>query len=302
MATTFFRVIKYGFLNFWRNGWLTTATIVIMALALLLFQGLILFDVLTTTALNSVQDKIDIAVYFKADTVEDDILNLKRSLDDLTEVKNVAYISKDKALEIFQERHKDDLVIEQALAELTDNPLLASLNIKAKDSNDYPIIAKYLSNQSLSTLVERVTFAQNQTAIERLNKIVDTANRIGLAFTFFIAFIAILVAFNTIRLAIYSNREEIGIMKLVGASNYFAKGPYLVSGILYGIVGAIVALLVSIPVINWISPVFLRIIPEVSLKSYFYTNFSTLLGYLLLAGIGLGIISSWVAIRRYLKV
>lgn len=302
MITTLFRIIRYGFLDFWRNGWLSTATVIIMALALLMFQGLILFDVMTTSAIESIRDKIDIAVYFKPETVEDDILKIQRSLRELSEVKEVSYISSDEALANFKDRHKDDPTINQALAELEDNPLLASLNIKAKDSNDYSTIAGYLENDDFAPAIERVTFAQNRTAIERLNKIIETVNKIGFAVTLFIAFVASLVVFNTIRLAIYSNRSEIGIMRLVGASNVFTKGPYIVSGILYGIIGGIFALVVAFPMVNFITPYFNIFVPEMSLQDYFLANFTSFFWYLLIAGILLGMVSSWVAIRRYLKV
>lgn len=302
MITTLFRIIRYGFLDFWRNGWLSTATVIIMALALLMFQGLILFDVMTSSAIDSIRDKIDIAVYFKPETVEDDILKIQRSLRELSEVKEVSYISSDEALANFKDRHKDDPTINQALTELEDNPLLASLNIKAKDSNDYSTIAGYLENDDFSPAIERVTFAQNRTAIERLNKIIETVNKIGFAVTIFIAFVASLVVFNTIRLAIYSNRSEIGIMRLVGASNIFTKGPYIVSGILYGVIGGVLALIVAFPMVNFITPYFAIFVPELSLQSYFTANFGHFFWYLLGGGVLLGMVSSWVAIRRYLKV
>ncbi len=302
MVTTFLRILKYGFQNFWRNGWLSTATVVVMALALLLFQGLILFDVVTTSAVASIQDKIDIAVYFKRNTAEDDILNIQRSLEQLPEVKTVEYISSERALEKFKETHKDDEIINQAISEVGENPILASLNIKAKDPNDYPMIDTYLKNDTFINHVEKVTYSKNRTAIELLNRIIDTVNKVGLAFTLFIAFTACLVAFNTIRLAIYSNREEIGIMRLVGASNIFTKGPYLVSGILYWIVGAVVAVVLAAPFVNFAAPYFLRLIPEMNLEAYFYSSLGTLFFYLLLFGVFLGIASSWVAIRRYLRI
>jgi cell division transport system permease protein len=295
-------MIKYGFQSFWRNSSLSIATIVVMVLALLLFNGLTMFDVLTKTATDSLRDKIDIAVYFKVAAPEDDILKIEKALEQLPEVKSVQYISRDKALEIFKENHKDDPTISQALQELSANPLRASVNIKANDTKDYPIIASYLENDNFKTIVEKITYAQNQKAIERLNKIIDTVNKVGLVLAIFIAIAACLVAFNTIRLAIYSNREEIAIMRLVGGSNTFIKGPYIVNGILYGVFGAILTMLIAAPAINFASPYFAAIIPEVNIEVYFYSNLLQLFGYLILAGCGLGIISSWIAIRRYLKV
>lgn len=302
MSTTLARILKYGFQLFYRHGWLTVATITVMVIALIMYQALILFGVVTDTATASLQDKIDIAAYFKTTALEDDIFNIEKSLKGLPEVKEVEYISREKALEIFKEAHKDDPNINQALAELDGNPLRASLNIRAHDTNDYPTIAAYLENEGFSSVVEKVTYSQNKVAIDRLNKLISTMQRIGFGITIFLAFAASLVAFNTIRLAIYSNREEIGIMRLVGAANTFIKGPYLVGGILYGLAGAFITTILAIPIINFSSPYLQVFIPEMNLAGYFYSNIITLFVYLLVFGAGLGIVSSWIAIRRYLKV
>jgi cell division transport system permease protein len=302
MATTFLRIIKYGFQSFWRNGWLSAATILIMVLALITMQGLILFDVITSTTADAIKDKIDIAVYFKRGSAEDDILTLKRSIEKLSQVKNVEYVSSADALEQFKAEHAGDATINQALAELSQNPLLASLSVKANDSNDYGAISAYLEKNAEAGLIEKVTYSQHKGAIDRLNNLVDTLNGAGLVVTLFLAFTASLVAFNTIRLAIYSNREEIGIMRLVGGSNTFIKGPYLVTGVLYGFFGALVAILFMAPIVNMIDPYVVGLVPEVHIEAYFYSSIFGLFFYLLLFGSALGVVSSWIATRRYLKV
>jgi len=306
MLTTLFRIVKYGLQSFWRNGWLSTATVIIMALALLMFQGLLLSNILMTAAVDSIQDKIDVAVYFKKDATETQMLAIRDKLEaDFTQVvKAVRYISKEEALEVFKSRHQEEAIINQALEELNDNPLLPSLSIKTNDPNDYPILEEFLSSSDNSAIIEKISSQTqaNRDAINRLNKIISTVNKLGLVFTLFIALVACLVAFNTIRLAIYSNREEIGIMKLVGASNIFAKGPYIVGGIMYGVIGAVVALILAAPLVNISSPVFKRLVPDMNLEVYFYGHLRELFFYLLIAGIGLGIASSWIAIRRYLKI
>lgn len=302
MATTFLRILKYGFQSFWRNGWLSAATILIMVLALMTMQGLILFDVVTNTTVEAIKNKIDIAVYFKRGAAEDDMLTLKRNLEKLPEVKDVEYVSSVEALEQFKAEHAGDETLSQALAELTQNPLLASLNIKANDSNDYARIAEYLEKSADPGLLEKVTYSQHKGAIDRLNRLVETLNRMGLATTLFLAFAASLVAFNTIRLAIYSNREEIGIMRLVGGSNTFIKGPYLVTGILYGFFGALASLVLMAPIAHVVDPYIVSLVPEVHLETYFYANVLSLFFYLVLFGTLLGVVSSWIATRRYLKV
>ncbi|MEE8131760.1 MAG: permease-like cell division protein FtsX [Candidatus Paceibacterota bacterium] len=302
MLTALFRIIKYGIQGFWRNGWLSTTTILIMILALIVFEGLIIFNVLTKTVLQTVQDKIDISVYFKLETSEDDILKTKKSLESLAEVKNVEYISRDKALSIFQERHQDDELISQALEELEENPLAASLNVKAYNPEEYVTIASYLENESLKNLISKVTYAQNAVVIDRLAKIIDTSEKGGLILTFLLAFVATVVTFNTIRLAIYSNREEIGIMRLVGASNSFIRGPYVVEGIIYGLIAALLSIFILAPIIYFATPYIEVFVSEINLWNYFTANLVILLSYQILFGVVLGIISSFVAVRKYLKI
>lgn len=302
MLVTLSRIIKYGFYNFWRNGWLAASTVSVMILALFVFEGLILFNVVTKTLLQSLQEKIDISVYFKSNVAEDDILAVKRTIEGLEEVRAVEYVSKEKALENFKSRHGEDAVISQTLNELDFNPLLASINIKAKEPDQYAAIAAYLDNDNLKNIIEKVSYAQNQLVIERLSRIIDTAEKTGVAVTFFLAIASILVTFNTIRLAIYSNSEQIGIMRLVGASNNFIRGPYVVEGVMYGIAAAILSFLIWWPIASGVSQRIAGFIPEVDLAGYVNSNFIILFTYQVLFGIVLGIISSIVAIRRYLKI
>ncbi len=302
MFTTFFRIIKYGFLGFWRNGWLSMATLSIIILALLVFEGLIIFKVLTEGALDSIQNKIDISVYFKMDAPEDEILKIKKSLESLAEVKSIEYVSRDEALELFKQRHADDPTITQSLEELEENPLLASLNIKAYDPKEYVTIADYLDKTDSKTFFEKVTYAQNAVVIERLNKIIDTAEKGGLILILVLALVAVLVTFNTIRLAIYSGREQIEIMRLVGASNSFIRGPYIVEGVIYGLLGAILSMILAAPIIYFVSPYIKIFIAEMDLWAYFNSHLLLILAYQLLFGIGVGVVSSIIAVRKYLRI
>ncbi|MEK7574206.1 MAG: permease-like cell division protein FtsX [Patescibacteria group bacterium] len=302
MFVAFSRIIKYGFQNFLRNGWLSTATIAVIFLALFVLQSLIIFNFVAKTAIATVQNKIDISVYFKSNTAEDEILKLEKSLEGLSEVKKTEYVSREQALTEFQARRKNDSIVIAAIQELGENPLLASLNIKAYNPKEYAAISTYLNNESLSSIIEKVSYAQNQIVIERLISIVDTAKRGGIILTLIITLIAVLVAFNTIRLAIYSNREAISIMRLVGASNNFIRGPYIVEGILYGILAGILSFAIITPLITYIAPHMASFVPEMNLQNYFATNFFRLLSYQLIFGIILSAVSSFVAVHRYLKV
>lgn len=303
MITTLVRIIKYGFLGFWRNGWLSTVTIIIMLLALLVFEGLIITNVITNTAISSLENKLDISIYFKSETPEDEILKIKKSLESLAETKSVEYISKDEALAIFKEKHQDDSTISAALEELKSNPLLASINIKADEPKNYSVINAYLSQDSFKDYIDSAPYSQNQELIiTRSIKISETFKKLGFISTIIFAIIAILITFNTIRLAIYSNREEIGIMRLVGASNMFTRGPYIVEGIIYGLIAGILSFIVTVPIIYGTFSYVRTFIPEMNLWQYLLANSFKLIGLQLLFGIILGAFSSFIAVRKYLKI
>ncbi len=296
------RILRFGFQNFWRYGFASLATVAVLVIALSLFLTLILFRVVTTAAVSSIQDKIDISVYFKAAAPDDQVQAIREAVATLPEVQNVDYVSKEQALQLFRDRHQDDPVITQAVNELTTNPLLAHLNIKARDTNDYPAIAEYFeSNDNVKQYVESVSYFENKVVIDRLNAITSSVNRGVLVLTIVLTIVAALVVFNTIWLAIFANREEIIIMRLVGASNALVRGPYVVTGVLAGAVAAATSFLVAIPVIHIVSPYLRALIPTFTMTTYFYRNAIFLLAYLMVFGIVLGGTASLLAIRRYLK-
>lgn len=301
MLTTFYRIVKYGIQNFSRNYLVSIATILVLLLAVIVFESLILFGVVGQKAISLVQDKIDISVDFRETVSEDEMLNLKSSLETLTEVKEVEYVSRDEALIRFKERHPSDSDIAKAIEEIGDNPLRASLNIKAFNPNDYSSIASYLNNESLSGIIETVSYNQNQLVIDRLAKIMDVGRQAGFLLTIILAVVASIVSFNTILLAIYSSKDEIGIMRLVGASNMFIRGPYIIVGAIYGVLSALAGVILTIPFVYFVSPYVSILIPEMNLWGYFTGNIFAIFGYNLLFAVLIGVISSFVVVRRYLK-
>ena len=301
MFTVISRIFHFGLKNFSRNGWLSTATVAILTLALVVFGGLLLLGVVTHAAASSIQDKIDISVYFKTNTSEDQILSIQQSLQGLPEVANVEYISRDQALAIFQQNHANDPTISQAINELNSNPLEASLNVKAKDPNQYGMIANYLSSPDLAQYVDSVSYTQNQGVIERLAKVINVLEQGGWTATLILVILAGLVVFNTIRIAIYSSREEIGIMRVVGASNSLVRGPFVVDGMICGAIAAVVSLIIIAPAIYFVSPYMNYLIPGLNLFHYFYTHLLQLFLYELLFGVLVASFSSFFAVRRYLR-
>jgi cell division transport system permease protein len=302
MPTVVSRIVRFGFQNFWRYGFSSLATVAVLVISLSLFLTLILFRVTANQTISSIEDKIDISVYFKSAAPDGDMATITESVRTLPEVASVEFISKDQALEIFRERHQADPTITQAINELTTNPLLAHLNIKATDPSEYATIAEYInSNENISQYVESVSYFDNKLVIERLNSITSSVNRGVLVLTIVLTIVGALVVFNTIWLAIFANREEIMIMRLVGASNALVRGPYVVHGIIAGVVSAAVSFIVAIPVVHVIHPYLSSLIPTFSLTGYFYRNAIFLLAYQMLFGVALGAVASFLAIRKYLR-
>jgi len=297
-----FRIIKYGWNNFVRNGWLSFSTIAIMILALLVLEGLIIFNIISKAAITSIENKVDITVYFQSNVNEDNILNIKKSLEGLNDVQFVDYVSQNEALAKFKSLHAGDEAISKTLDLLDTNPLLPSLNIKAKDIRNYESIVSYIQSKDLKDMIYKINYGQNALVINRLVQLIDNLKAGGLILTVFLSFLSAAVTFNTIRMAIFSNREQIEIMRLVGASNKFVRGPYIVEGIIYGFLAAVISFLIMIPVIDVLSKPINNFVPEISLKNYFSENFIQLLFYQVLFGVFLGVVSSIIATRKYLKV
>ena len=302
MLTTLNRIIKSGITNFYRNGWLSTATVLIMTITLLSLTSIFLLNVVLTSVLGILEEKVDISVYFDLNAKEQDILTLKSKLETLEEVKNVEYVSASEALEIFKKRHSDDEILLKSVQELNDNPLEASFNVLAKDASNYETVASFLNQNQFESIISKINYAENKFVIERLGNIISVLRQSGLATSLVLALIAFLVAFNTVRLAIYSSREEITIMKLVGASNWFVRGPFIVEGVLHGLVSSAFAFLIIVPGVAALGPKLFNFLPDINLVNYLGDNFWQLLFFQTLGGIVLGVFSSWFAIRKYLKV
>ena len=296
------RTVTRGFINFWRNGWVSLATVLVMVLTLFVVGALFFSNVMLTSALDQIQNKVDVSVYFKTSAGEEEILAIKSSLEKLGEVKSVEYISREEALRQFEARHKDNALIGQSLEELGENPLGASLNIKAKDPAQFESITRFLEAEAFENAVDKINYRQNQVVIERLGNLLSASRALGAGITIVLAGIAILVAFNTIRLAIYTSRDEISIMRLVGADNSFIRGPFLVEGVIHGILASLTALIILWPLAAWLGPKAEKFFGGPNLYDYYFSNFVFLFFMLLAVGVALGVISALIATRRYLRV
>lgn len=302
MLQRILRIIKNGIINFKRNFGISISTILVITLALFVLTGLLMVSVITNSLIEDLKNKIDISVYFKSDTKEEDILALEKLIALMPEVKDVEYLSKEQALEQFKEKHKDNPILLQSLEELEDNPLQAILNIKAKDPSLYNKIASFLTNDRYKDIIDNVNYFQNEMVISKLSLIVKTIQRWGVGILLILSIIVILITYNTIRLAVYSSREEIKIMRLVGASNSFIWGPFFVEGILHSFFSAVLTMIIFYPLIKIFSPKINIFLGGADLFSYFQENF----GYIFLIQFGialiLSVIGSIIAMRKYLKI
>lgn len=304
--TTIKRIIKAGFISFWRNGSVSLSAVFVMIVALFMIASTLLITAFLGTALKDLQDKIDINIYVDEKATEPAILSLKEKIEILPEVKSVSYISREQALENFRIRHENDHRIIQALDEIGDNPLPATLTIKAKEPSQYEGISNFLSNKSeLSagstlSIVSKVNYNDNKVAIDRLSKIIIGVKKLGGIITAMMIGISILITFNTIRLAIFIARDEIGVMRLVGGSNEYVRGPFVVEGILYGLVAAFLTLILFYPVTYWLKNTTQVFYGGVDLLHYFVANFVQIFVIIILSGVALGAVSSYLAVRKYL--
>jgi len=304
MFTKLYRLVKYSFQNFWRQRLLSIATMVVILLVLLVFQSIFIFGAVGDAALTSIKEKIDVSIFFEPTVAEDEILALKTQVEnELSEVREVNYISRDEALEQFRERHRSDEAIQQALGELEENPLSASLNIKTEETDQLPVVAAYLSNVVPEEMVDEISYNEdNRAVIDRLTAIIAVSGLAGLILALFLAVVAVLVAFNTILLGIYSNRDEVAIMRLVGAPNFFIRGPFVGLGTIYGFLTATIVTLVTIPLIYVIAPYAGLFVPGFDLVVWFWDNLVLLYLAQVGLGIGIGVLSSIIAINRYLEI
>ena len=305
--TNFRRIVRTGFINFWRNSFVTAASILVMTTTLFVLGTFIFVDALLGQTLEQIRSRVDINVYFNPAAEEADILAIRDNLEELVVVADVEYVSRDQVLEDFENRYQGDDLIIGALDELDDNPLGAVLNVQAPDPSQYSEINDYLESEAVLTeagedIIQYVNFNRNREAIDKLSNLINTIDFLSIAILIFFGIISVLITFNTIRLAIYNSRDEISVMKLVGASNTYIRGPFVIEGIMYGVVSAIIALILLYPLALWVGPEAETFFGASNLFDYYIDNFGQFFTILLLSGLVLGAISSFAAVKKYLRI
>lgn len=307
------RIFRSGFVSFWRNAFVSFTSIIVMTVALFVIAMTLFSTYSLESALSDFQDRVDINLYFVTEASEEDILALKSEIETLPEVAEVALTTSDEALEQFRQRHQNDELILQGLDQLGENPLGASLAIKARETQQYEGIAAFIAEKQQqetvnTALIDRVNYQKNKDAINRLSDLIGSERRQNEVMSLVLIVIAAFVMFNTVKLAIYNSREEIAVMRLVGASNYYITMPFVIVGVMQGLVAGIIVMLLLYPALIWDEtlfypfPFFSGESVQEFLLNYFISDFYSIFLIVVGGGIIISAASSFLAVRKYLRV
>ena len=300
---SFLRILKFAFLDIGRNISLSFMTIFILILMLLSVNVLWSLDVITSQAVSSVKSQVDVSFYLITKVTNKEIQDVEKYIKSFPEVVEVKIISAKQVLDNFETRHKDQSETTQALQELGGNPFGPTIVVRTKEPKDYNKIIKALDVPEYKKIVESRSFDQHESAIEKLQNITNRIEKIGFGLTALFGIISFLIIFNTIRVSISTQRTEISIKRLVGASNWFIRGPYLIEALLFSIISVALTFTIVFLAFGWLDS-YLSVIftSGFSLTNYYKSNIFWLCGIQALAVLLLTIVSSLLAMRRQLKV
>ncbi len=300
---SFLRVVKFAFQDFFRNFSLSIMTILMLVLMLLSTNVFVSVRALTDRAVASVQDQIDVSIYFNPQSPQEKITEVQTHLKSFPEVVTSTFLSQEDVLKKFKETHSKNEQILSSLDELGENPLGATLIVKTRDPKDYEKIISALNVPEYEQVIEAKTFATTENTIDRIHTITTNVQKFVLILGILFTVISLLVIFNTIRVAIYTHRTEISIKKLVGATNWFIRGPYIIQSLIFSVVSVILTFAIILAVVRFIDPYIQVVFAEPAfLTTYFFSHILVLFGIELGAVFLLTLLTTSIAMRKYLKV
>ncbi len=303
MLISALRAIKFSFQDIVRNFWLSLVTIIILVLSLFTVNMLLIVKVIGDTAVTAIKEKIDINLFLTTDAQDNDIMALEAEIRGLNEVKNVTYISKAQALANFQSKHADNPEVLEALKVLGTNPLSPTLVIKPTNLDSFDNLINKL-NAMDDPIIESRNFTDYKSMLERINNITSKVYEAGLALSIIFIIVSILVIYNSARVAMYTHRPEITIMRLVGASKRFIQMPYLLSSIIYTAFGVLIIMAIFYPFLHLLQPYLEAFFVgyNVDLVKYFYGNGLKIFGIQFLVAALINLLASYIAVRKYSRV
>ncbi len=301
--TLFWRIFAASWKHFVRNLWIALATIVVFTMALLSVNVLLGANAIAERVVKLLEDRIDVTVTFQPNT-PDGVLNQARFyLASLDQTQSAELITADQALEAFKKRNANNPKILEALSEVSGNPLGAQLIIKAKHPEDYPFLLDVVRGPQYAPFVRTSSYDDHKQAIAQIQQAGEQIRLFASALVAIFVLFGLLAAFNAVRVAIYTQREEIAIMRLVGASSSFIRMPFVLEGVWIALIASLLTLAIIWAGVEVLDPKLMTFFDglDTGLKSFFYENVFAL--SMLETG-GLSVLSaivSWIAVGRYIK-
>jgi len=303
MLLSLLRVLKFSLQDISRNIWLSIVTITIIILAMFSINTLILTRAISDNAVDAIKEKVDLSLYVKSDALESDIFDLRLRVSALDKVKSVRYISKQEALDSFREKNENNPEILQALLELGKNPLSPSLVISPKDVNSVADLIEELKSLD-SNIIESRDFNDNRMILEKIDSITSRVDEIGLFIIIIFVITSLLVIYNSIKVAVYTHKREIEIMRLVGASNVFIYAPFLLSSFIYTLIATLIIVSLTLPLLGILQP-YLEVFfvgYSINVVSYFVENFALIFGLQFLGISLVNVLASYLAVKKYANI
>lgn len=304
---TFVRMCRYGVNNFSRNAWLTIAATAVMTITLLVvFATLISRQVLLDTV-GDIKKKVDISIYLKSDVNQKTVDTLSGKLERLDQVQKVSFISTEEAKQKYIQENNPSQDQLDALGELKNSPFPATLRVTPKDLNNISQLKKLVSEdedfQESLDPTRQPSFDNKKQSIATIGSWISAAEKMGLTASAIFIVISILIIFNTIRMAIYNRKEEIEMMKLIGAEKSFIQGPFIVESMMYGFFAAIIAFIVGLVSFAALQPKLHAYgIAVGGTYDFVITASPFIIIGLIFVGAAIGVVSSFFAVSRHLKI
>jgi cell division transport system permease protein len=303
---TFWRVIHTGIVNFIRNVTLATAAIAVMVVTLTIVLFSLITNATFANTIAQITNKIDVSVFLKDTDTPAQTNQLIAQIKKLPNVKSVTYLDKAAALRQYEAQNAGNQQLLEAIS-VSANPLPATILIKPIDLNKIQDIKNFLTQPKEAALQsDQPSYSgDRKEAIDKITHATDVLRKIGIVTVAVFSLICALIIFNTIQMAIFNRRDDIAIMRLLGASTSYIRGPFIVESAIYGILSAVFSILIVnsafLASSNALQASSLGLLDINYANQYFDAHFWQLLGIQLMLGIVLGAVSSAIATRRYLK-
>lgn len=301
--TMAWRIFVASWKHFARNLWIGIATVFVFTIALLSVNVLLGVNAVIEEVVTLLEQKVDVTVTFNADAPEALLSQARFYVVSLPQTADARLITPAEALEAFKERNKNNPKILDALNELAANPLGAQLVIKAKHPEDYPFLLEAIRNPQYAPFIRSSSFDDHREAIAKIQDAGAQIRLFASALVAIFAFFGLLAAFNAIRVAIYTQREEIAIMRLVGASASYIKLPFVLEGIWMALLSAFLTAVGVWSVVKLLEPRLLTVFDgrDPGLSAFFIQNGFQLVAFQLGGLLVLSALVSWMAVGRYIR-